>query len=136
MVNPMKRPALATIVLAALGAASFAADDDGPAVTIYSSADPAGFDPQQFITQQRMGYDPFAAKQVPGFAVVKETRAAKLFAGLTNLKFTDVAEFIDPTTVSIVDLTDANTSVLEQNFQFDLASPTKNIVIAMTLKIT
>jgi len=106
--------------------AAHAADDEGPAITIYSSADPAGFDPQQFIAQQKQGYNPFYANQVPGFAVVKETRTAKLLAGLTDLKFTDVAEFIDPTTVSIVDLTDAaGTSVLEQNFQFDLASPMK-----------
>jgi hypothetical protein len=105
---------------------AFAADDDGPAITIYSSADPAGFDPQQFISQQRQGYNPFYANQVPGFAVVKETRAVKLAAGVGDLKFTDVAQFIDPTTVSIVDLTDpTGTSVMEQNFQFDLASPMK-----------
>jgi hypothetical protein len=106
-------------------ASAHAADDEGPAVTIYSSADPAGFDPQQFIEQQRQGYNPFFANQVPGFAVVKETRKATLVAGVSDLKFTDVAQFIDPTTVSIVDLTDAATSVMEQNFQFDLASPTK-----------
>jgi hypothetical protein len=53
--------------------AAWAADDEGPAVTIYSSADPAGFDPQQFIAQQREGYNPLYANQVPGFAVVKET---------------------------------------------------------------
>jgi hypothetical protein len=105
---------------------ALAADDDGPAVTIYSSADPAGFDPQQFIAQQRQGYNPFFAQQVPGFAVVKETRAVKLAAGVGDVKFTDVAQFIDPTTVSFVDLTDpTGTSVMEQNFQFDLASPTK-----------
>jgi hypothetical protein len=101
-------------------------DDAGPALTIYSSADPAGFDPQQFIAQQRLGYDPGFAWQVPGFGVVKEIRAVKLGVGVTDLKFTDVAQFIDPTTVSIADLTDpAGTAVLEQNFQFDLASPTK-----------
>jgi hypothetical protein len=115
--------ALAAVLVVPM--AAWAADDDGPAVTIYSSADPAGFDPQQFIAQQRMGYNPFYANQVPGFAVVKETRKAKLLAGITDLKFTDVAQFIDPTTVSIVDITDAGTSVMEQNFQFDLASPWK-----------
>ena len=113
------------VALLTLAVPALAADDEGPAVTIYSSADPAGFDPQQFIAQQRLGYNPFFATQVPGFAVVKETRAVKLGAGVTDLKFTDVAQFIDPTTVSIADLTDANTMVLEQNFQFDLASPWK-----------
>ena len=115
----------AAAALLALTLPALAADDEGPAVTIYSAADPAAFDPQQFIAQQRQGYNPFFAQQVPGFAVVKETRPAKLGAGVTDLKFTDVAQFIDPTTVSIVDLTDANTSVMEQNFQFDLASPWK-----------
>ena len=102
-----------------------AADEDGPAVTIYSSADPAGFDPQQYVQMQRNGLDTSYVGEVPGFAVVKETRAVKLLPGLTELKFTDVAQFIDPTTVSFVDLTDPGTSVLEQNFQFDLASPAK-----------
>jgi len=103
-----------------------AVDGAGPAVTVYSSADPAGFDPQQFIAQQRQGYNPTFAWQVPGFGVVKEVRKVKLDAGLNELRFTDVAEFIDPTTVSFMDLTNPQgTAVLEQNFQFDLVSPEK-----------
>ncbi len=123
----LKNVRSAAVVLA-LTAPAFAGDDDGPAVTVYSSADPAGFDPQQFIAQQQ-GYNPYGgnyAGQVPGFAVVKETRSVRLDAGVADLKFTDVAQFIDPTTVSIVDLTDpTGTSVLEQNFQFDLANALK-----------
>ncbi len=100
--------------------------DNGPAVTVYSSADPAGFDPQQFIAQQRRGNDPSYAWQVPGFGVIKEVRDVKLDAGLNELRFTDVAQFIDPTTVSFTDLSDpAGTAVHEQNFQFDLVSPQK-----------
>jgi hypothetical protein len=124
----MKSVRAATAVLTAVFATVSAAKaaDEGPAITVYSSADPAGFDPQQFLAQQQQGYNPWFANQVPGFAVVKETRDAKLGAGVTELRFVDVAQFIDPTTVSIVDLTDpAGTSVLEQNFQFDLASPLK-----------
>ena len=99
---------------------------DGPALTVYSTADPASFDPQQFISQQRAGANPNFAWQVPGFGVVKETRKVKLNAGLTELRFTDVAQFIDPTTVSFTDLTNPGaTTVLEQNFQFDLVSPEK-----------
>jgi len=103
-----------------------AADDEGPALTVYSHADPARFDPQQFIAQQRAGMNPDFAWQVPGFGVVKETRTLKLEAGMNSLGFTDVAQFIDPTTVSFTDLTDpAGTVVHEQNFQFDLVSPEK-----------
>ena len=50
----LRRAAAAAVLLVPM--AAWAADDDGPAVTIYSSADPAGFDPQQFIAQQRFKY--------------------------------------------------------------------------------
>jgi len=120
------------IVLIALASTAFpsglaaAPGDDGPAVTVYSTADPAGFDPQEFIAQQRQGNNPSMARQVPGFGVVKELREVALTAGLNTLRFTDVAQFIDPTTVSFTDLTDpGGTAVLEQNFEFDLVSPDK-----------
>jgi hypothetical protein len=45
--------------------------------------------------------------------------------GIGTISFTDVAAWIDPTTVSFTDLDDATTTVLEQNFQFDLVSPSK-----------
>lgn len=96
------------------------------AVTVYSSADPAGFDPQQFIAQQRQGYNPTFAWQVPGFGVVREVRKAAIKEGVGELRITDVAQFIDPTTVSFRDLTNPDgTAVLEQNFEFDLVSPEK-----------
>lgn len=97
---------------------------EGTSLTVYSSADPAGFDPQQFIQQQRMsGIDNVWG--VPGFGVVKSVRKLTIPKGLGELAFTDVAAWIDPTTVSFVDLDDAKTTVLEQNFQFDLVSASK-----------
>jgi hypothetical protein len=97
---------------------------EGVSLTVYSSADPAGFDPQQFIQQQRMsGIDNVWG--VPGFGVVKSVRKLTIPKGLGELAFTDVAAWIDPTTVSFVDLDDAKTTVLEQNFQFDLVSASK-----------
>ncbi|MCH8151034.1 MAG: DUF4139 domain-containing protein [Planctomycetes bacterium] len=103
-----------------------AAAGEGLAVTVYSTADPASFDPQQYISQQRQGYNMYYARQVPGFGVVKEVRTVNLKAGLNELRFTDVAQFIDPTTVSFVDLTDPQgTQVLEQNFEFDLINTQK-----------
>ncbi|MCZ6493809.1 MAG: DUF4139 domain-containing protein [Planctomycetota bacterium] len=103
-----------------------AAAGEGLAVTVYSTADPASFDPQRFISQQRQGYNLNFAWQVPGFGVVKEVRTVNLKAGLNELRFTDVAQFIDPTTVSFVDLTDPDgTEVLEQNFEFDLINTQK-----------
>lgn len=126
------RPRSVAVVAAALAISAVAhaqeapTGDDGPSVTVYSSADPGGFDPTQFVAQQRQGFDPNAAWQVPGYGVVKEIRKVTLVAGRNDLPFADVAEFIDPTTVSFTDLTDpTGTAVLEQNFQFDLVSPSK-----------
>ncbi len=96
------------------------------ALTVYSSADPAGFDPQQFVAQQRQGRNPSAAWQVPGFGVVKEVRSLDLPDGIGQVRITDVAEFIDATTVSFADLdAPSATSILDQSFQFDLVSPDK-----------
>lgn len=123
----------------ALGAAAFAAPaaetaaqsakpadkpQEGVSLTVYSSADPAGFNPQQFIQQQRMsGMDNVWG--VPGYGVVKVVRKVAVPKGVGELSFTDVAAWIDPTTVSFNDLDDPATAVLEQNFQFDLVSPSK-----------
>ena len=97
---------------------------EGVSLTVYSSADPAGFDPQRFIQQQRMGgVDNIWG--VPGYGVVKVVRKVEVPKGIGTLAFTDVAAWIDPTTVSFNDLDDPSTAVLEQNFQFDLVSPAK-----------
>jgi hypothetical protein len=129
---------LALLVAAAIAAPLFAQTNpapgvpdaaaqrnDGPSLTVYSTADPAGFDPQQFVAQQRMGFDPNFAGQVPGFGVIKEVRQVDLKEGRNTLSFVDVAQFIDPTTVSFADLTAPETAVLEQQFLFDLVSPSK-----------
>lgn len=94
-------------------------------LTVYSSADPADFDPRRFISNQRNGIDASYVWQVPGFGLVRETRETSISKGLSELRFTDVAAFIDPTTVGFKDLTSRSTQVLEQNFEFDLVSPTK-----------
>ena len=94
-------------------------------LTIYSNADPISFDPQTFISQQVNGNNTSWSSQVPGFGVVKELRTLDLQSGMNEVKFTDVAQFIDPTTVSFSDLTDPTTAIHEQNFQFDLANSEK-----------
>ena len=126
---PTVRCLVAVAVALALPVAARAQTDaaeEGPSVTVYSTANPGDFDPQRFIAQQRSGHDPAFAWQVPGYAVVKEERTAQLTEGHNELKFTDVAQFIDPTTVSFTDLSHPDdTTVLEQSFRFDLVSPAK-----------
>ncbi|MFO0952025.1 MAG: hypothetical protein U0835_12910 [Isosphaeraceae bacterium] len=90
----------------------------GFALTIYSSADPRSFDPRQF----RDG----AQGPIPGYGVVRESRQVPLENGLNTVRFSDVASGIDPTTVSFASETDpAGTSVVEQDYEFDLVGSDK-----------
>jgi hypothetical protein len=60
------------------------------------------------------------------FAVVKEVRDLNLDGKTATVQFRDVAKKIDPTSVHFKSLTDpAGTSVLEQNYEFDLVSADK-----------
>lgn len=125
------------LALAVAASAQPVGDDAGQVgLTIYSTADPSGFDPQHFLSMQRLGHNPQYASEVPGFGVVRDTRLLKLEQGANRVRFTDVAQFIDPTTVNLVDLSvppdapaDAQDQlgirILEQEFQFDLVSPSK-----------
>lgn len=99
--------------------------DTGISLTVYSSADPIGFDPQPFMARQRLGYDT-PPESVPGFGVVKEVRSLTFPEGVSAVSFTDVAAHIDPTTVSFTDLSGDGTTVLEQNFRFDLVGPRRS----------
>ena len=106
-------------------------ESKGVGLTIYSQADPLGFDPQAFIQGQGQGGQG-GAYGVPGFGVVRDTRTLDLEQGMNTVSFTDVASYIDPTTVSLADLSVAPekagadaVKVVEQEFQFDLASPYK-----------
>ncbi|MFM8642706.1 MAG: hypothetical protein ACKOEP_07725 [Phycisphaerales bacterium] len=115
---------IAPLAVAALLAAAPDAPAPGTSLTVYSSADPAGFDPRQFVQQQRAsGMDNVWG--VPGYGVVKVVRSVKVPKGTGDVGERDVAAWIDPTTVSFADLQDPSTTVLEQNFQFDLVSPSK-----------
>ena len=57
------------------------------------------------------------------FAVVKERRNMDFAAGVTTVKFTDVATAIDPTSVTFECLSvPGAVSILEQNYEYDLAN--------------
>lgn len=64
------------------------------------------------------------ARPSPGMALVKDQRMVlHLKRGDNEVKFTDVAATIDPTSVRLVsDVDPVGTKVIEQNFEFDLAS--------------
>src|SRR4051812_20821496 len=92
-------------------------------LTVYSTADPATFDPQELARQQVLNpYDRYS-NRLPGYGVVRELRKIDLLAGENVLRFTDVASAIDPTTVSFESKTAPDTTaVLEQNYEYDLVN--------------
>jgi len=99
--------------------ATIANETGGQALTIYSTARPGALPPELY----RGGA---VGHAVPGYAVVRAQRDIALNTGRNNVRFTDVAALIDPTTVRFESLTDpAGTRVIEQNFQFDLVSTQK-----------
>ncbi|MGB9928336.1 MAG: DUF4139 domain-containing protein [Methanosarcina sp.] len=58
-------------------------------------------------------------------ALVKEKRSLSLNSGVNEIKYTDVAAFIDPTSVMFEDTKNKDTAVLEQNYEYDLVSSEK-----------
>lgn len=125
----------AALMIAALAAAfpALAAaqnDGSGQALTIYSTARPGALPPELY----RGGA---SGPAVPGYAVVRHQRDIALTRGRNNVRFTDVAALIDPTTVHFESLTDASgTRVIEQNFQFDLVSTQKLLEKYIDRRIT
>lgn len=119
----MKRMLRVNALLALSGLSVAAAQAQTPvanALTIYSSTQAGGIPPEVFRSGGQHGY------AVPGYAVVRHERPMDLASGRNELRFTDVAGLIDPTTVSFKSLTDPDgTRVIEQNFQFDLVDTAK-----------
>jgi hypothetical protein len=103
----------------AIGIAQAAGEGSGDALTIYSTAQPGAIAPEFYRNGGR-------GQAIPGYAVVRHQRDINLVRGRNNVRFSDVAAYIDPTTVMFESLTDpAGTSVVEQNFQFDLVNQEK-----------
>jgi hypothetical protein len=119
-----RRRALALALAASFPASSLPVRSaDAPAtanaLTIYSSAQAGAVSPQVY----RNGGQ---GQAIPGYAVVRHERRIPLASGRNEVRFTDVAALIDPTTVSFKSLSDPDgTRVVEQNFQFDLVSTQK-----------
>jgi hypothetical protein len=108
-------------VLPSVAAAPAAQADT--AVTIYSSARPGAIPAEYYRPLPGQGTP--NAMGVPGYAMVRQERPVELARGRSQVRFTDVAALIDPTTVTFTSLTDPAARVLEQNFQFDLVSTDK-----------
>jgi hypothetical protein len=94
------------------------------ALTIYSSAQPGAVPADLY--RPVPGQASYYGQNVPGYAMIRQTRRLPLERGVNHLNFRDVAAFIDPTTVNFESLTaPSSTRVIEQSYQFDLVSGEK-----------
>ena len=97
--------------------AALAAESPDFSLTIYSAAQPGSINVENIVNY---------GAALPGYALVRDGRKMNLEKGAAEIRFTDVAKRIDPTTVSFASLTDPDgTRVVEQNYQFDLVSQQK-----------
>ncbi|MDH5208043.1 MAG: hypothetical protein OEW34_05345 [Burkholderiaceae bacterium] len=119
--TPLLKPAAAATlaILSGTGVPTAAQPGtSGTALTIYSSAAPGAVSPELMRAPSRGA--------LPGYGVVRQERNLEFTKGRNAVRFSDVAALIDPTTVVFESLTDAKgTTVLEQNYQFDLVSTEK-----------
>ena len=113
----MHRPLVTAIVSVLAGACAHAADAPDYSLTVYSAAQPG-----QISTSTLANY----GTNLPGYALVRDSRSMTLDKGVGDLRFTDVAKRIDPTTVAFESLSDpSGTRVMEQNYQYDLVDNAK-----------
>ncbi|HYK15235.1 MAG TPA: hypothetical protein VEW70_14730, partial [Burkholderiales bacterium] len=123
-------PVAATLAIG-IAQADAESEPGGDALTIYSTAQPGALAPDFYRNGGR-------GQGIPGYAVVRQQRDLNLTRGPNNVRFSDVAAFIDPTTVMFESLTDsAGTTVLDQNFQFDLVDQAKLLqkYVDQTIKV-
>ncbi|MBD8525862.1 DUF4139 domain-containing protein [Pseudomarimonas arenosa] len=104
------------VLLASFASGTHAADPDY-SLTVYSSAQPGAIDSENLANY---------GSNLPGYALVRDKRRMTLSRGRSELRFSDVAARMDPTTVGIASLSDpGGTRVIEQNYQYDLVSGQK-----------
>lgn len=125
MTYAKRSPALLAASLLALCAGHAMSDET--ALTIYSTASPGAIAPELYRpTQATSGYGYYNSMQIPGYAIIKQQRELDLERGVSEISFQGVAAMLDPTTVLFESLTDPKgTTVLEQNYRFDLLSMDK-----------
>jgi hypothetical protein len=113
----MYRPLALAIAASLASCSAIAANDAGYSLTVYSAAQPG-----QLSTANLAQY----GANLPGYALVRDSRRMNLSQGIGELRFSDVAKRIDPTTVAFESLSDpAGTRVMEQNYQYDLVDNAK-----------
>jgi len=97
-------------------------DQDSPDPGI--SADISGANPLGFLVSGAVeaGGDLELTIYEQGFALVKERREVELKSGTNQVKYTDIASGIIPSSVLVEDSEGGEVTVLEQNYEYNLAN--------------
>lgn len=115
----MLKPLCIAILTGLVSCSAMADDHLGYSLTVYSAAQPG-----QLSTTNLASY----GANLPGYALVRDTRQMTLTKGVADLRFSNVATRIDATTVAFESLSDPDgTRVMEQNYQYDLVDKAKLI---------
>lgn len=86
---------------------------------IYSTVTPNGI-PAEFYRSSINDIQPIPSFSIPGYAIVQENKNIDFKAGANIVRLSDIPTFIDPTTVTFKSLTDPETSIIDQEYQFNL----------------
>ncbi len=122
--SKLKTLLLCSVIVISSASSSFATESKvkSTAITIYSKAQPGAINPELYRSSGNYVH----YNQIPGYAIVRQEREVLLGGKRSIVNLSDVAAFIDPTTVSFKSKTDPKgTTVLEQNYMFDLVSMAK-----------
>ena len=116
------------VALIFVGACSLVKETSQPTPTTTTSSrrtpetDSAGLIPSAQAQNENMALTVYNQD----LALVRDVRSLSLSAGVNEVRFADVAERIDPTSVHVRSLTDpTGTRILEQNFDYDLVGSQK-----------
>jgi hypothetical protein len=126
----MFKPLVVAVIAALASSSVVAADAPEYSLTVYSAAQPG-----QLSTANLANY----GANLPGYALIRDARRMTLQTGVGELRFSDVAKRIDPTTVAFESLSDpTGTRVMEQNYQYDLVDNAKLLdrYIGQTISVT
>ena len=119
--NPLSLALQVILGLLAASSALQASTGSNDSVTIYSRLQPGAVNPDLYRPTGGHQY----GGNVPGYAIVRHDREYEIARGVSDLRVSDVAALIDPTTVTFTSRDVPQTRVIEQNFKFDLVSQAK-----------
>ncbi|MGA9335362.1 MAG: hypothetical protein WBV39_13875 [Rudaea sp.] len=115
----MLKPLCVAVIVGLVSCSAMADNHLGYSLTVYSAAQPG-----QLSTANLANY----GVNLPGYALVRDSRRMSLTQGIGDLRFSNVATRMDPTTVAFESLSDPDgTRVMEQNYQYDLVDKAKLI---------